>query len=95
MAHLTVLPFDERELDPTSGNVCAESYWRVARPKPIGFFGNFGLAGLGMVTLDVYAFSEFADSLFGDLAVYLREVCTRVLVFRVEQFLDEFPVIGQ
>ena len=95
MAHLAVFAFDERKAHPASGYVGTETYRRVTRPKPIGFGGDFCFAGFGVVTFDVNAFGEFADSFFGDLSVDLREVCARVLVFRVEQFFDELPVIGQ
>ena len=93
VAYLAVLAFDERELDPTGGNVGAETHWRVALPNPIGFASNFCLAGLGVVPLDVYAFGEFADGFFCDLSVYLCEVCAWVLVFRVEQFFYKFSVV--
>jgi len=92
---LAVLAFDERELYPAGGNVRAESHWRVAVPNPVRCFDDFCFAGLGVVTFDVYAFSEFADGFFGDLSVYLCEVCARVLVFGVKQFFDELAVIGQ
>ena len=48
-----------------------------------------------MVALDVNAFSEFADSLFCDLPIDLSQVGSRMFVFRVEQFFNEFPVVGQ
>ena len=95
MADLAILALDERELYPACRNVCAEPYWRVTRPEPIGFGGDFYLARLGAIPLDVNAFSEFADSFFGDLPIHLSQIGTRVLVFRVEQLFDEFPVIGE
>ena len=95
VADLAVLAFNERELHPAGGNVCAETHRRVAGPKPIGFGCNFCLAGLGMVAFDVNAFSEFADSLFCDLPIDLSQIGSRMFVFRVEQFFNEFPVVGQ
>ena len=84
VAHLAVLAFDEREFYPTGGNVGTETHRRVAGPKPIGFACNFCLAGLGVVTLDVNAFSEFSDGFFGNLSINLSQISTRMLVFRVE-----------
>ncbi len=93
VAYLAVLAFDERELDPTGGNVCAETYWRVALPNPIRCFDDFSLAGLGMVAFYVNAFSELTGGFFGDLSIDLCEVCARMLVFRVEQFFYKFSVV--
>ena len=92
---LAVLAFNERELYPASGDVCAETHGRSAVPNPVRGFDNFSFAGLGVVALDVYAFGEPTDGFFGDLTVHLREVCARVLVFRVQKFFDELAVISQ
>jgi len=56
VAHLAVLAFDEREPYPAGGDICTVTYRGIARPEPIGLFGDFGLAGLGVVTLDINAF---------------------------------------
>ena len=93
VAYLAIFAFDERKAYPAGGNVGAKTYWRVAGPKPTRFYGDFCLAGLGVVAFDVHAFGEFADCFFSDLPVDLREVRARVLVFRVKQFFDEFSVI--
>ena len=93
MTHLAVLAFDERKFDPAGGNVCTETHWRVAGPEPIGFACNFCFAGLGMVALDVNAFGELADRFFCDLTIYLCEVCARMLVFWVQEFFNELPVV--
>ena len=58
VAHLTVLAFDEREFYPAGGNIGSVAHWRVAGPDPVGFFGDFCLAGFGVVSLDVHAFRE-------------------------------------
>ena len=93
VAYLAVLAFDERELDPTGGNVGAETHWRVALPNPIRCFDDFSLAGLGMVAFYVNAFGEFLDGVFGNLPIDLSQISTRMLVFRVEQFFYKFSVV--
>ena len=95
MAHLAVLAFDEREPNPAGGDVCTKTYRRIAGPKPVGLFGDFCLARLGVVAFDLDALAELADRIIGDLTVHLSQIGARVLVFRVEKFHDEFSVVCQ
>ena len=48
-----------------------------------------------MVAFDLDALAELADRIIGDLTVHLSQIGARVLVFRVEKFLDEFSVVCQ
>lgn len=46
-----------------------------------------------MVTMNIDAASETVYRIFCDLPIDLCKVGARVLKFRVQEFLDEFPVI--
>ena len=95
MAHLAVLAFDEGEAHPTCGDVGAVTDGRHALPKVFGRTDNFGLAGFGTVSLYGHTSFQLVDSLLCDLSVHLGEIGAWVLKLRVQQFLDEFAVVGE
>ena len=95
MAHLAVLAFDEGEVDPTGWYVGAEADGRHALPKVFGRANDFCLAGFGAIAFDGYASFQLIYSLLRDLPVYLCQISSRMLKFRVKQFFDEFSLVGE
>ena len=95
MAHLAVLAFDEGEVDPTGWDVGAEADGRHALPKVFGRAYDFCLAGFGAIAFDGYANFQLIYSLLRDLPVYLCQISSRMLIFRVKQFFDEPCLIGE
>ena len=95
MAHLPVFAFDEGESYPTRWDVGTVADGRHTLPKVFGWVDDLGLTRLGAVAFDAYAFSQLIGSFLSDLSVHLGEIGPRMLVFRVQQFLDEFSLIGE
>lgn len=95
VAHLAVLALDERQPDPTGGNVGSIADGWHTLPKTVGRRGHLGLARLGAIALDNQSFLHLPQRFRRDLPVHLGKVGAWVRKLGVEQALDEPSVVGQ